>query len=90
MDQYQQLEKRISIIEERNNRVEKEKAWETSNTRKLAIAAITYISLATYFEFILKVNPWINAIVPTIGFLLSTLSLSIIKKIWVDKRSKKT
>lgn len=83
MTDYQNLEKRITKIEARNQKVEQEKAWETSFARKIAIALITYLSLAIYFGLVLKVNPWINAIVPTAGFLLSTLSLSIIKKLWM-------
>lgn len=86
MNTYQQLEKRLSVIETRNKKVEKEKAWETSGVRKISIAVITYFALAGYFGLILKVNPWVNAIVPTVGFLLSTSSLSVIKKIWLNNR----
>lgn len=35
------LEKRLKTIEERNRRVETEKAWETSVTRRLSIAVLT-------------------------------------------------
>jgi len=83
MDKYSQLLARLEKIEARNRKVEKDKAWETSSIRKLAIAIITYLTLAGYFSLVLKINPWINAIVPTIGFLLSTLSFSIVKKIWL-------
>lgn len=86
MDKYLELEKRISKIEARNLRVEREKQWETSTIRKISIAILTYLILASYFGFVLKVNPWINAIVPTVGFLLSTLSFSLIKKIWINKQ----
>lgn len=76
------LEERVSKIEQRNNIVEKDKAWETSYFRKLLIILFTYLSIALYLKFIVKIDPWINAIVPAIGFLLSTLSLSYFKKIW--------
>lgn len=89
MDKYQELEARIAKIESRNKNVEKEKAWETSGIRKVAIAVLTYCTLALYFAYVLKVNPWINAIVPTVGFLLSTLSLSIIKKFWLEYTDKR-
>ena len=36
------LERRIQAIEERNKRVEADKAWETSLTRRVSIAVITY------------------------------------------------
>lgn len=82
------LEERISKIEIRNSKVEKEKQWETSWTRKLSIALITYCLLAAYLGIVLKVDPFMNAIVPTVGFLLSTMSLSIIKNVWVKRNSK--
>lgn len=82
MKEIKKLEKRIAKIEERNKKVELDKAWETSKTRKLLIVIFTYLSIALYFKYVLNVNPWVNAIVPTVGFLLSTLSLPIIKKIW--------
>lgn len=80
------IEERLFAIEARNQRVEKEKAWEASTVRKITIAVITYFSLAIYFAFVLKVNPWVNAIVPTVGFLLSTLSLSFVKRTWLDNK----
>lgn len=89
MDKYQELENRLKKIEDRNIKVEQEKKWETSMVRKISIALITYFILALYFGLILKVDPWINAIVPTVGFLLSTLSLSIIKNVWLKYFSKK-
>lgn len=78
-----ELLSRIAKIEARNQKVEKEKAWETSWVRKIAIAVLTYFTLAAYFGLVLKVDPWMNAIVPTVGFLLSTLSFTLIKNIWL-------
>lgn len=42
------LEERINKIEERNARVEGDKAWETSNLRKILIIILTYIFLLYY------------------------------------------
>lgn len=78
------LEKRIIKIEERNKRVELDKAWETSNLRKILIALLTYLVISSFFVVINVDKPFINAIVPTLGFLLSTLSLSFVKKIWLQ------
>ncbi len=77
-----QLEKRIEKIEARNRSVELNKAWETSLTRKFFIAIFTYLAIAFYLAYIVHIDPWINAIVPTTGFLLSTLTLPFFKKIW--------
>lgn len=76
------LEERVERIERRNDRVEIDKAWETSYTRKILLVAFTYIAIALYLKFIVRIDPWINAIVPSVGFLLSTLTLPYLKKLW--------
>lgn len=76
------LEERIETIERRNKNVELDKAWETSWTRKILIAVFTYLAIALYLKFIVGINPWINAIVPTVGFLLSTLTLPFFRNLW--------
>jgi len=70
----QSLERRIKAIEERNSHVELDKAWEISKTRRFFVALFTYLSISLYFVAIRIERPFINAVVPTIGFLLSTLS----------------
>lgn len=82
-NKYKKLEQEINKIKERNFRVETDKAWETSLFRKLIIAILTYVIIVLFFYFADLPNPFINAIVPTIGFLLSTSSLSIFKKLWI-------
>jgi hypothetical protein len=79
------LEERVAKIEARNSKVETDKAWETSITRKILIAIFTYLAIALYFQFVIKIDPWINAIVPTVGFLLSTLTMPFFRKLW-EKR----
>lgn len=76
------LEERVKKIEERNRRVETDKAWETSWTRRGLVALFTYLALGIYLWVIKLPEPWLNAIVPTIGFLLSTLTLPWFRKIW--------
>lgn len=80
------LEKRIEIIEKRNKKVEIDKAWETSIFRKVLIAILTYITIVIFFIFAQISNPFINAIVPTIWFVLSTLSLEFFKRIWMKDK----
>ena len=81
------LENRIAKLEARNRRVEADKAWETSWARRLAIMVLTYIVVVFYLHFVVHINPWINALVPVIGFTLSTLTVSFIKERWLAKRS---
>ncbi len=77
------IESRIKLIEQRNKRVEQDKAWETSWTRKIIIAILTYFVIVTFFYFAELPKPFINSIVPTAGFVLSTLSLTYFKRLWV-------
>jgi hypothetical protein len=79
------LLERIELLENRNKRVEADKAWETSWVRRLSIMALTYLVIVAYLHFVIHVNPWLNALVPVTGFFLSTLTLSIVKKYWLDK-----
>lgn len=78
--------KSIEEILERNSRVENDKAWETSTTRRLIIAVITYITAATFLKLIANDAPLINALVPVGGYLLSTLSLPVAKNWWLNGR----
>ena len=82
-DKIQDLLQRIEIIEKRNREVELNKSWEGSWARKILIALFTYLSIALYFQYILEINPWLNAIVPTVGFILSTMTLSFFKELWI-------
>lgn len=79
------IEERLQVIEQRNRRVESDKRWETSATRRLFIAAITYCTAAVFLWLISAGSPFINALVPTGGYLLSTLSLPWIKRLWLRK-----
>lgn len=76
------LEKRVAKIEERNKNVELDKRWETSYTRKSLLVIFTYLAIGFYLSAIKISEPWLNAIVPSIGFLLSTLSLPLFKNLW--------
>lgn len=84
-----ELEERISNIEKRNKKVETDKAWETSMTRKVCIAILTYIIVIIYSYSISKIdNIFLSSLVPVIGFTLSTLSLKGIRNIWEKKYAK--
>lgn len=63
------LVKDIEEIKQRNTRVEIDKAWETSTGLYIIAVGIEL--------------PWLNAVVPSVGFFLSTLALSIFKNFWI-------
>lgn len=81
-----ELIKRLEKLEARNARVETDKAWETSWTRKISIMILTYLVVVSYLRFVVHIDPWINAVVPVIGFVLSTLTVGLLKKWWTAKR----
>ena len=82
-----ELEKRIEAIEKRNKRVETDKAWETSWTRRICIMILTYIVVIVYSYIVRNYdNILLSSLVPVIGFTLSTLSLKLIRKIWENNR----
>ena len=81
-----EIENEIEKIKERNARVEADKAWESSNTRRVAIALSIYILAAILFLAIKVPDPFINAIIPTIGFVLSTATFPFFKELWIRNR----
>ena len=81
-----ELEDRIKKIEERNKRVENDKAWETSVLRKILIIIMTYIFAVLYLKIADTTNPYFGAIVPCVGFYLSTQSIKLVKNWWIKNR----
>ena len=77
------LEEEILKIKERTKKVELDKAWETSWTRKICIMVLTYIVVIIYSYVIEEFdNIFLSSLVPVIGFTLSTLSLKLVRKVW--------
>jgi len=77
------MKEEIEHIKERNKRVEVDKAWETSKTRRILLAGMTYVIVAIFLWFINAPYPWLNALIPTAGFILSTLTLPFFKRMWL-------
>lgn len=77
------LEKDIEQIKARNERVEADKSWETSWSRKLVIFVLTYAAISAYFYALKLPKPFINAIVPALAFVISTLTLPFFQKLWL-------
>lgn len=87
MPQDLDLPRVLEELHARNRRVEAEKAWEGSATRRGFLAVLTY---ATACAFLWSVgNPawYVHALFPPAGYLLSTLSLPWVKATWLRHRS---
>ncbi len=87
-DRIQKIETEIAFVKERNLRVEADKAWEISWTRRLFIAVVTYVVAGVWLILIRDTFPLLKAFVPPAGYLLSTLSLPFIKKWWKENNTK--
>ncbi len=83
------LGQRIQKIEERNKKVETDKAWETSWTRRGLLMLFTYIAIGVCMWAIGVPDPWFNAVVPAVAFMLSTLTMPYFKRAWVKNYQKK-
>jgi len=84
------LEQEMQRIQERNTRVEMDKAWEASNFRVVFLVLLTYLVTSIVFWLIGVPNPFLNALIPTTGYYLSTLSLPFVKKWWIQGRKSST
>ena len=83
------IEKEIADLKQRNQKVEAGKAWELSYSRKIILIVFTYLAIGIYLWAIGIEHPWLNAIVPAVAFMLSTLTLPFLKKWWVKYIYKK-
>ena len=78
-----EIENEIQKIKLRNQKVELDKAWETSFTRRICICVLTYIVVIIYSYIVRNYdNIFLSSLVPVIGFTLSTVSLKYVRKIW--------
>lgn len=82
----EELQQQINEIKERNQKVEADKAWETSWTRRIIIFIFTYLVITIFFYFANLPNPFANAVVPALAFVISTLSIPLFKKWWLKNR----
>lgn len=86
MTEIEKIKGEIEKIKARNKRVERDKTWETSVVRRIAVAVATYVVVLLFFLMTGTERPVLSAFVPAIGFLLSTLSIDILKSWWLKNR----
>lgn len=79
------IEKEILELKQRNSKVEAEKAWEVSSSRKVALIILTYILTSVVFYFIGVEEYLLNALIPTLGYFVSTWSINLFKNYWLNK-----
>ena len=86
---FKDLEKELKFVKQRNKRVEADKAWEISKTRKMLVGLLTYVVIVVFFKVAGLPKPFLNSIIPALAFLLSTLTIPLFKKYWLKNIYKK-
>lgn len=81
----EKIQQELDQVKQRNLRVEADKAWETSWMRIGSVALITYIIASLVMHALGVERFWLQAFIPTIGYILSTQSLPVIKRWWIKK-----
>lgn len=74
------IESEVRSIQERNKRVEQDKAWEVSWTRRIFIAVVSYLAAGFWLASINDSKPWLKALIPAVAYIFSTLTLPSLKK----------
>jgi hypothetical protein len=80
------VEERLAAIESRYAKVELYKSWEKSLFRRLGISVVTYIVIALYLLAINNENPFLYALIPAVGYFLSTLVMKNLRDLWGRNR----
>lgn len=86
MDDLESLREEIAKVQTRNKRVELDKAWETSWTRRVLVLSLTYSVVVIFFFTANLPEPFINAIVPSLAFVISTFTMPFFKKWWLGNK----
>ncbi|MFA7302739.1 MAG: RidA family protein [Candidatus Paceibacterota bacterium] len=77
------LEQRVREIEQRNRRVEADKAWEKSLVRTGTITVATYVIATCVLIVIGNSDAFRNALIPSLGYFLSIQSLPFLRVKWI-------
>ena len=81
-----EIQDEIRKLKARNKRVELDKAWEISWTRRILIALITYILIVIFMASVGLDEAYKAAIVPAIAYLISMSALPLFKKWWIKRQ----
>ena len=84
-----ELNKEVTKIQERNKKVELDKAWETSLFRRLFLASLTYVAVLIFLFVIKAPEPYFAALIPALAYLTQQYSLPFLKNHWEKSFYKK-
>ena len=76
----------VQALQERNARVEADKAWEQSLFRRVLIMVMVYGVSAATLAVVGAPKPLLAALVPSVGTFLATLTLPAARRLWAGCR----
>ncbi len=80
------LQQEVEKIKQRNQRVELDKAWETSLARKIILLILTYLVVVIFFLITHLPDPFANAAITSLTFIISSLTIPLFKKWWLKNK----
>ena len=66
----------------RNKKVDKEVLWKNSYTHRISVSILIYVISVCCFYFTSVSEIFIIALIPSLGYFISTIKLKIIRNIW--------
>src|SRR5689334_7596308 len=85
-DELEDIRRELAELRERNIRVEREKAWETSWARRLLVAAMTWLGAWLWLRELGAEHAALQALVPSGAYAVSTLTLPVLRRWWMRIR----
>jgi hypothetical protein len=85
-DALEEIRKEVGELRARNVRVEREKAWETSWTRRLVITGMTWLGAWVWLLGLGVDHAALQALVPSGAYAVSTLSIPVLRRWWIRVR----
>ncbi len=79
------IQEEVRQIQDRNKRVEADKAWEVSLFRHLVVFVLTYATAFLFLYIVDAKNAWMAAFVPAVAFFISTATIGPLKNWWIKK-----
>jgi hypothetical protein len=81
--EHEVIRRELAKIRARNARVEREKAWEKSWTRRLVIAGATWAGAWLWLLQLHVDHAALHALVPSGAYAVSTLTLPVLRRWWI-------
>jgi len=82
MNEIEKIKKDLEEIHKRDKLAETDHAWEQSYTRRMIALAFTYLLVVVFMQAADLPDPWKNAFVPTLAYVITNQTLPLFKNLW--------